>query len=108
MSDVTFVCDDCNGFGVYTSGRVCGGCKGHGARLCMDCHERPATQVEDDYYSCADCAVLASACAFCLSGTPTTFRDGEPCCEKCGDSFGEIARGSDTVPCAAPDFEEVA
>lgn len=92
MVDDAFVCDDCKGEGLYASGRVCAACHGWGARLCMDCHARPATQVADDYYSCGDCAVLASGCAYCVSGKPTSTYGKKPCCEKCRDAFQE--RGS--------------
>lgn len=108
MSDATFVCEECRGLGEYASGRSCAPCRGGGSKLCDCCREVPATQVVDGTHLCETCSIIESGCAYCVSGAPTSFHDGKPCCEECLDTFAEAWRSSDTVPCAAPDFEEVA
>lgn len=102
-----FTCPDCVGFGEYASGRKCSACRGTGVRECVGCHKADATTFENDQYLCEGCAILLAGCAYCVTGDPTCFHAERPCCDACLGTFAEAGR-SDTVPCAAPNFEEVA
>lgn len=107
MNDGFWTCDSCNGAAFGIAPWPCPPCKGTGKKLCVFCREKPADQViEGDNLACADCAILQSGCAYCVSGDPVRFYDSKPCCAKCDDAFRESGRlPRDTERCVSPDFE---